>query len=262
MTTGFQFDPALAQRIEALYKTDDAARRRQAVLNVLELKSGERVLDIGTGPGFLALEMAHAVGSTGGIVGVDTSEPMLGLARNRCAGVSWVQLRQGDAANLPIADASFDVAVSVQVFEYVADVMKALTEMHRVLRPGGRAAIVSTDWESLVWHSTDKARMEKILAAFEEHCALPDLPRTLAPKLRQARFELQDQRVIVQFNPHFDVNSYSYHAIDLVKSFVPGRKGIDASEAELWADDLRRLGARHEYFFCLNQFLFFVTKPQ
>ena len=261
MTTGFQFDPALAQRIEALYRTDDAAKRRQAVLNVLELKPGERALDIGTGPGFLALEMAPRVGPAGRIVGIDTSEPMLQLARNRCSGMSWVELQQGDATKLPIPDASFDVAVSVQVFEYVADVMKALSEMHRILRPGGRAAVVSTDWDSLVWHSTDKARMEKILAAFKEHCALTDLPRTLGPKLRQVGFELQDQRVILQFNPKFDANSYSYHAIEIIKSYVPGRKGTTDAEAQLWADGLRQLGARDEYFFCLNQFSFFATKP-
>jgi ubiquinone/menaquinone biosynthesis C-methylase UbiE len=261
VTTGFQFDPVLAQRIEALYKTDDATRRRQAVLNSLELKSGERALDIGTGPGFLAREMAPLVGPAGGIVGIDTSEAMLQLARHRCSGTSWVELQQGDATKLPVPDASFDVAVSVQVFEYIADVMKALSEMNRILRPGGRATVVSTDWDSLVWQSTDKTRMDKVLAAFKEHCALPDLPRTLGTKLRQAGFTLQDQRVIVQFNPSFDANSYSYHAIEIVKAFVPGRRGVTDAEAQLWADELRQLGERGDYFFCLNQFLFFATKP-
>ena len=172
-----------------------------------------------------------------------------------------MELQQGDAAKLPVPDASFDVAVSVQVFEYIADVMKALSEMNRILRPGGRATVVSTDWDSLVWHSTDKTRMEKVLAAFKEHCALPDLPRTLGAKLRQAGFTLQDQRVIVQFNPSFDANSYSYHAIEIVKAFIPGRRGITDAEAQLWADELRQLGERGDYFFCLNQFLFFAMKP-
>ncbi len=261
MATGFQFDPALAQRIEALYRTDDAARRRQAVLNSLELKRQEEVLDIGTGPGFLALEMASLIGSGGKIVGIDTSEPMLELARSRCSGISWIELQEGSATRLPLQDASFDVAASVQVFEYIADVSKALSEMYRVLRPGGRAAIVSTDWESLVWHSHDKARMDRVLAAFKEHCALPDLPRSLGAKLKQAGFTLGDQRVIVQFNPTFDANSYSYHAIDIIKSFVPGRKGLTEAEAEAWANELRQLGGAGEYFFCLNQFLFLAIKP-
>jgi ubiquinone/menaquinone biosynthesis C-methylase UbiE len=261
MATGFQFDPALAQRIEALYRTDDAARRRQAVLNALQLERGEQVLDIGTGPGFLALEMASTVGSGGKVVGVDTSEPMLQLARSRCSGISWTESQEGNATNLPLEDASFHVAASVQVFEYIADVMKALSEMYRVLRPGGRAAVVSTDWESLVWHSNDKARMDRVLAAFKEHCALPDLPRTLGTKLKQAGFTLGNQRVIVQFNPTFDANAYSYHAIDIIRSFVPGRKGVTEAEAEAWASELRQLGEAGEYFFCLNQFLFLAIKP-
>jgi arsenite methyltransferase len=261
MSSGFQFDQALAQRIEAVYKTVDAARRRHAILDALDLRPGERVIDIGTGPGFLAREMASLVGPAGAIVGLDTSEPMLDLARSRCSGIPWIDLRQGDASDLPVADASFDVAVSIQVFEYVADVMKPISQMRRSLRPGGRAVVVSTDWHSFIWHSRDKERMDKILTAFIEHCAIPDLPRTLSTKLKQAGFTVQEPRVIVQFNPAFLPASFSYQLVPIVKSFVPGRNGVTEAEAQAWAAELHELGERGEYFFCLNQFLFPVSKP-
>jgi arsenite methyltransferase len=261
MTNAFQFDQALAQRMESVYKTSDAARRRQAILDSLGLQPGEQVLDIGTGPGFLAREMASLVGPAGKVLALDTSAPMLELAKTRCSGIPWIELQQGDAADLPVADGSFDVAVSIQVFEYVAAVMKPLAEMHRSLRPGGRGVVVSTDWHSFVWHSRDKARMEKVLTAFVEHCAIPDLPRTLGAKLKQVGFTVQDSRVIVQFNPAFLSNSFSYQAIPIVKSFVPGRNGVTEAEAQAWADELHELGERGEYFFCLNQFLFAVSKP-
>ena len=262
MSTGLQFDEEMARRVVAVYKTYDADRRRQAVLDAIQLQPGDQVLDIGTGPGFLAYEMSDPVGPTGTIHGMDISEPMLELAWNRCADKPWVQFQTADAINLPVPDASFDVAVSVQVFEYVADVMKALSEMYRALRPGGRGLIVSTDWDSVVWHATDKERMHRVLSAFEEHCAYSDLPRTLASKLKLAGFKLGQQRVVPQFNPAYDSNTYSYQIIGIIRSFVPGRKRVTDEEAEAWADDLRQLGERGEYFFCLNQFLYFVTKPE
>ncbi|HEU5295267.1 MAG TPA: methyltransferase domain-containing protein [Burkholderiaceae bacterium] len=261
MSRGFTFDQALAQRIEAVYKTRDAARRRRVVLDALDLRPGERVIDIGTGPGFLAREMASLVGPAGEVLGVDTSEAMLELARNRCAEIGWVQLRQGDASDLPVPDASFDVAVSIQVFEYVADVSKPIAQMHRSLRPGGRAVIVSTDWHSFIWHARDTVRANKVLSAFIEHCAIPDLPRTLGPRLKLVGFTVEDAQVIVQFNPTLAANSFSYHLIPIAKAFVSGRHGVTEAEAQAWADELYDLGERGEYFFCLNQFLFAVTKP-
>ena len=234
----------MTRSLEALYQTRDAARRREAVLDALQFRSGERVLDIGTGPGFLAAEMAEAVGPTGQIHGVDMSEPMLEMARKRCAGKSWVTFQPDAATDLPSDDATFDAALSVQVYEYIADVTKALSEMYRVIRPGGRAAIVSTDWDAIAWHASDGARMSRILGAFAEHCVHTYLPRTLAPKLRQAGFILKEQRVIPQFNPMYSPDTYSYQIARLIGSFVPGRQGVTEEEAHAWVEDLRQSGER------------------
>src|SRR5919109_5290378 len=97
MSTGLQFDERMSRLVEAIYKTEDAARRRQTVIQALQPKAGERVLDIGTGPGFIGYEIADFVGSAGTVLGVDISEPMLQLARQRCAEKSWIQLKVGDA---------------------------------------------------------------------------------------------------------------------------------------------------------------------
>jgi arsenite methyltransferase len=262
MSAGLPFDDEMANRIEAVYTTPDAVRRRQAVLDAIQLKSGEQILDIGTGPGFLAREMADAVGQTGAVLGIDFSESMLGLARKRCLDRKGVCLQTAEATHLPVPDDSFDVAVSVQVYEYVADVETALAEMYRAVRRGGRAAVVCTDWDSLVWQATDRERMQKVLSAFGEHCVHSNLPRTLAPKLRKAGFKLQSQRVIPQFNLSFEPDTYSYGLVNIIRSFVPGRQGITQEEADQWSDDLRQLDEQEEYFFCLNQFLYLVTKPQ
>jgi ubiquinone/menaquinone biosynthesis C-methylase UbiE len=81
------------------------------------------------------------------VVGVDISEPMIRFGRLRCADKPWVRFEMGEATQLPFPDGVFDAAISVQVYEYVREVDAALAEMFRVLRPGGRAAVVSTDWK-------------------------------------------------------------------------------------------------------------------
>jgi ubiquinone/menaquinone biosynthesis C-methylase UbiE len=260
MSSSLQFDDEMARRVEAIYRTDDAIRRRRIVLEALHLRTGERVLDIGTGPGFVAYEMAHLIGASGQIVAIDASEPMLRLARQRCAEMPHVQFKTGDALRLPVPDESFDVAVSVQVYEYVREVDAALAEMYRVLRPGGRAAIVSTDWKAIAWNATDESRMQRVLSAWTEHCAHADLPRTLRSKLISAGFSVDRHQVIPQFNPIYDPNTYSYPLIEVIRAFVVGRQGLTEAETAEWAEDLRRLGEQGNYFFCLNQYLYLVTK--
>jgi ubiquinone/menaquinone biosynthesis C-methylase UbiE len=148
----------------------------------------------------------------------------------------------------------------VQVYEYVRDVNAALAEMYRALRPGGRAAIVSTDWKAIAWNATDESRMQRVLSAWTEHCAYADLPRTLRSKLISAGFSVDRIQVIPQFNPTYDPNTYSHPLIDVIRAFVAGRQGLTEAEAAEWAEDLRRLGEQGDYFFCLNQYLYLVRK--
>jgi arsenite methyltransferase len=86
-----------ARLVEAINMVPDTIGRRQAILRALRLKTGERVLDIGSGPGHQALEMAPMVGPIGRVGGVDVSDSMLQIARERCAGVMNVEFHQADA---------------------------------------------------------------------------------------------------------------------------------------------------------------------
>ncbi len=261
MRQGLEFEGEAARRLEAVYATPDVVGQRCEVLRALELGSGERVLDIGAGPGFLAFDMALTVGPSGRVRGIDISEGMLALSKARCADHPWVEFQSADATRLPFPDGDFDVAVSTQVYEYVAEITTALAELHRVLRPGGRALILDTDWDSIVWHSSDRERMNRVLEAWDEHLVDPYLPRTLAPKLKQAGFAVRRRDVIPLVNPELHVNTYSHGMMGLIASYVAGRRGVTREEAEAWAADLQALGKAGEYFFSLNRYLFLAVKP-
>lgn len=240
-----------ARRLEAVYMTPDVIDVRRAIRAALSLQPGERVLDIGSGPGFLAAEMAAEVGPDGRVYGVDPSESMLASARRRGAAVEY---STGDALALPFPDAHFDVAVCTQVYEYVEDIAAALSEARRVLRPGGRLLVLDTDWDSIVWHSGDRERMERVLAVWNEHLADPYLPRRLPRLLRAAGLEPTKSTIIPILNVGSDRDTFSAGMSGLVAAFVAGRGGVTEADATAWEQDLAALG--DEYFFSLNRYLF------
>jgi arsenite methyltransferase len=249
-----EFDEQTARQVEAVYTTPDVVEQRRAFRAAVAARPGDRVLDIGSGPGFLAVEMAADVGPDGRVDGVDPSASMLALARRRDS-AGAVEFREGDALALPFEDESFDVAVSTQVYEYIADMPAALAEARRVLRPGGRLVILDTDWDSIVWHSSDRDRMQRVLEAWNAHLADPYLPRHLPGLLAAAALELRDCSVIPLLNRTYDAGTYSAGLIPIVAEFVAGR---GEAEAKAWAEDLRGLG--EDYFFSLNRYVFVATR--
>src|SRR5215217_5627376 len=147
-----QFNDEAARKLETVYSSADIVAQRKATLERLRLRSGENVIDVGCGPGFLCEQIAECVGPTGRVLGVDVSEDLLAFARGRNTR-DWLTYSYEDAMTLSTPDASFDVAVGAQVLEYVEDPDSALAEMYRVLKPGGRALIVDTDWDRVGWVS-------------------------------------------------------------------------------------------------------------
>ena len=79
---------------------------------------------------------------------------------------------------------------------------------------------MDTDWDSIVWHTTNWERANRILKAWDEHLVDPYLPRTLGPKLQQAGFKIETQQIIPLFNPVFDTETYSNRIIDVIVAFV------------------------------------------
>lgn len=117
----------------------NATEEREIVLGMLGVSPGQRVIDVGCGPGNYTRDLARAAGS-GLVVGLDAWEPMLTAAVLRGGGENLAYVR-GDACSLPFRDESFDSACSVGVIHMVEDPLAALGEMVRVLAPGGKLAV-------------------------------------------------------------------------------------------------------------------------
>lgn len=256
-----EFDESTARRLEVLYGTRDVLRRRQLVRDALGVVPGERILDVGCGPGFYVAELLEQVGSDGAVVGIDGSQPMLDVAAHRSEGYDNVSFHEADATSLPVENASFDAALSVQVLEYVAEVPAALSEMYRALRAGGRLVVWDVDWATVSLHTTDLARTERVLRAWDGHLAHPSLPQTLTAQLKAAGFDDVKLEGHTFATNELDPDTYGGFLVPFIAQFVVGRDGITEDEANAWEAEQRELAQRSEFFFSCTQFCFTATRP-
>lgn len=106
-------------------------------------KTGERVVDVGSGAGMDSMVAARAVGSSGAVIGVDMTPEMLERARAGAAeaGIDNVQFREGFAERLPVDEGWADIVISNGVLNLVPDKLGAYKQIFRALRPGGRIQI-------------------------------------------------------------------------------------------------------------------------
>jgi len=147
------------------------------------LVDGQRLLDVGCGPGTLTVDLARHVGPTGEVVGVDVSEPVLEEAAAHAAAekAGNVTFRAGDFRDLdfssgghprsPGPGGSFDVVHAHQVLQHLRDPVGALAAMGRLARPGGIVAARDGDYRSFLWTPDDPRldRWREIYTAVSDH---------------------------------------------------------------------------------------------
>jgi ubiquinone/menaquinone biosynthesis C-methylase UbiE len=252
---GLAFTGEMARLQQAIAESHDLVIRRGTVLEALNLRTGERVLELGCGGGYFARAAAQFVGATGRVCAIDISPDQIAAAQTRCADLAWVECRTADIAALPYADGEFDAVFAVQVLEYLADLDAGLRQIHRMLRQGGRLVIVATDWNSAAWHSEDAQRMQRVLAAWAPHAPRRDLPSILAGRLRRAGIQPLRQTPTPILNTSYNPATFSYWVARAIGSFVVSRQTVSDEEAAEWLNEFAKLEESGAYFFCLTPVL-------
>jgi ubiquinone/menaquinone biosynthesis C-methylase UbiE len=152
------------QFMDKSHTLQSAGIYRQRMFELLEVRPGASVLDVGCGAGNDVQDLAKLVGPTGRVVGIDSSATMIEQARARTAeGSVPVEYWQAGAYQLPFEEHSFDGCVSSRVFKHLAEPARALSEMVRVVRKGARIVVAEVDFDLTVVDIPDRALARKMI---------------------------------------------------------------------------------------------------
>ncbi len=186
-------------------------------LRLMDLRAGQRVLDLGCGAGWAARLMARAVAhdseaEPANVVGLDVSDEMIRIAQESPRRLSNLRYEVGSATSIPEPDDSFDRVLSVESFYYYPDQGEALDEIFRVMSPGGRLFILINLYRdneySLQW--VDKLKVPVHVRWAAEYIAM----------LRKHGFENAESRQIPDDTPTpDDYKTKSFHSLNDLRAF-------------------------------------------
>ena len=166
---------------------------KQMSLNLLELRLGMRVLDVGCGIGIDLPSLADRVGVQGEVTGIDHDSDLVQVALQTIASDGRPNLRvvQGDAEQMPFAGAQFDRVRADRVVQHILRPQRAIAEMWRVLRPGGILTMVEPDWRTIALYpgspagGDDDRTLSRVLECYQRRQAHALIGRQLHALLHQ-----------------------------------------------------------------------------
>jgi len=256
-----QFDERTTQLLEEAYLGADFSRRRRASFDALTPSPGDVIADVGCGNGLLTLELSRTLGDQGRIIGIDPSKDMRGAAVKRCAACSNVDILGGTVTDLPLETASADKAVSLQVFEYLDDLPGAVTEIKRILKPGGRLVVGDMHWDTITWFSDHPDRMKAMLETWDGHLVERCIPAVLPPILRDAGYRVDSITALPFTSTNLHPDGLANMMIHLMKPYVVRKGPFTQDDAVAWADEQAQLAKSGRFFFSITHFVITATLP-
>jgi ubiquinone/menaquinone biosynthesis C-methylase UbiE len=158
-------DPATFMRyLDTVSALDTIRRVRDRTYDLLQVREGHRLLDIGCGLGDDVQALARRVGARGRVVGIDRSGVMIAEARKRAQGLNLpVEFAVGDAQRLEFATGTFDGCRAERVFVHLSNPAGALAEMVRVARPAAWIVVYDADWDTLAIDVPNRTSTRKVV---------------------------------------------------------------------------------------------------
>ncbi len=221
--------------------------------DVLGVEPGMRSLDVGCGTGEDVLVMADRAQPKGSAIGVDLSVTMIEEARRRHRHRRDVGFLTADAALLPFDNAIFDACRCERTLQHMADPDAAVAEMARVLRPGGRVALLEPDWGTLIINGGEPEITRRILAVHVGRHEQPALGRRLRAFLTSHGFtDIELGAGVVTYT---DLPS-AYRALGMTQAGgLALRAGVISEEEALrWSTDLQNADDALTFFASVTGF--------
>jgi SAM-dependent methyltransferase len=231
----------LAELLELRGRDPDQVAARAAYLELVGVSAGTRVLEVGCGSGAVARDVARRVGQTGRVVALDPSPAFLRVAAElveREGLADIVELRLGDARDLPVDDREFDVVLAVTTLAHVREGERAIPELTRVARPGGRVGIFDLDGDGVILAHPDRELTRRIITAAADQLIVDGwLSRRLPGLLARAGLESIGVRA---FTPvERDPNGFAARMAERRAAAALEAGAITSEEQRRWLAALR-----------------------
>ncbi|MEM7097490.1 MAG: methyltransferase domain-containing protein [Pseudomonadota bacterium] len=225
---------------------------RQAVLlEGAHLELGNRVLDLGSGPGFFAGGVLGLVGASGQVDGADINARFVTDANQRHQGNDHIRFHHVTDHRLPFDDDTFDRAICKNVLEYVPNLDATLAEVRRVLKPGGRIFVIDSDWGFVIVHPWSKETVDRFFEAASPAFNEPYIGRRIPGLLFQHGFA----KVQVKLSPFVDQTGRGLHVLRNMASYIATFDSLPGDEVERLIQQVADTHERGDFLFCLPQFL-------
>jgi ubiquinone/menaquinone biosynthesis C-methylase UbiE len=249
--------------MESRGRTSSQARLRRRFLRFCRIEPGWRVVEIGSGSGVVARDVAALVGPRGHVTGIDRSRVLLAAARRlaREAGLDRrLEFRPGDAAALPLRTGRFDCALAVTVLLHVARPRAMLREMVRVTRPGGVVGLQDQDFGTQVLDHPDRALTRRIFEGVTARLyAEPFSGRTLVRRL--VELGLERVRLLADVYQARRLDVFSHDLLERRAANAVQFGLVSARRAAHWVAELERMDAAGHFVFTFNYSGAAGTKP-
>lgn len=225
--------------------------------DLLDLKPGDTVADVGCGIGGDARTLAARVAPSGKVIGLDASADMIAKA-NGLGTTPGLSFLVADATELPLADNSCDAVRADRVLQHVDDPLQALLEMRRILKPGGRLVVVEPDWKTMALYPGSGAGGDDDRAAqaiFEwqvAHTRHPLIGRQLKALLDEAGFDSIAVNPIAYSSARFmeaDLALELTNAAEAAARQWPER--LSLADARAWRTTAKAADAANHFFACV-----------
>jgi ubiquinone/menaquinone biosynthesis C-methylase UbiE len=244
---------AYLDRVDGMPQT---VSRRRLARELLALRPGMAVAEIGCGTGTVARELAAVVGPSGHVHGFDMSNHLIAVARARAAQTGQVEFQVADAVALPLPEASLDAYRAERVYMHLRSPEAALAEAFRVLRPGGRLLIMDQDWDTLVLDG-DVATTRMVTRAFTDSLVNGTIARRMRLLLRQAGFN--DIKITLEPTLETDGTAVDWLTGSFAKSALAG--GLDPALVDAWVRDQQRRSDEDRFLLACVHFITTAGRP-
>ena len=249
---------SLAQFINARADIPDQSAAHAALVEALAPQPGERLLDFGCGTGVIARRLAPLVEETGAVVGVDISAAMLNFARS-CGGPAQLSYQQSDGAAILCPNDTFDGGAMARTLLHVEKPHEILVELRRVVRPGGRLAMLECDWGTLAVDHSDRALTRRILDWRTDTIDGNNwMGRQVVARALAAGWQIDDIRVLTTIGR--DETTTHFGSLRRCGELALQNGVIEQSEHDGWVGELDSRLAAGLFFASINEYIVVVRR--